>query len=131
VPQVRAAHASLYSNSSLSSSPRGHKRKHDEAREEEDDNKEEDEEEAREVSADESSKDSNEEGGGSSSEADEMAAALDLELNDFMWRGKWRDSEHRLQDEVSGGESYFSASGIGARAERTMNVLYRDDGVAV
>ncbi|XP_059205615.1 RNA polymerase II subunit A C-terminal domain phosphatase isoform X2 [Centropristis striata] len=54
--------------------PRGHKRKHDEAKEEE--NKEE--------SADESSKDSNEEEGGSSSEADEMAAALDAELNDFM-----------------------------------------------
>ncbi|XP_040044336.2 RNA polymerase II subunit A C-terminal domain phosphatase [Gasterosteus aculeatus] len=61
---------------------RGHKRKHDEAQEEEEDGKEEEEEE--EGSADESSKDSNEEGGGSSSEADEMAAALDLELNDFM-----------------------------------------------
>uniref|UniRef100_A0A8C9YVB6 RNA polymerase II subunit A C-terminal domain phosphatase n=1 Tax=Sander lucioperca TaxID=283035 RepID=A0A8C9YVB6_SANLU len=52
--------------------PRGHKRKHDEAKEE------------AEESADESSKDSNEEEGGSSSEADEMAAALELELNDFM-----------------------------------------------
>ncbi|XP_032378948.1 RNA polymerase II subunit A C-terminal domain phosphatase isoform X2 [Etheostoma spectabile] len=55
--------------------PRGHKRKHDEAKEEA---------EEAEESADESSKDSNEEGGGSSSEADEMAAALELELNDFM-----------------------------------------------
>ncbi|XP_036808833.1 RNA polymerase II subunit A C-terminal domain phosphatase isoform X2 [Oncorhynchus mykiss] len=35
-------------------------------------------------SADESTKDSNEEEEGSSSEADEMAAALDAELNDFM-----------------------------------------------
>ncbi|XP_034748119.1 RNA polymerase II subunit A C-terminal domain phosphatase isoform X2 [Etheostoma cragini] len=52
--------------------PRGHKRKHDAAKEE------------AEESADESSKDSNEEEGGSSSEADEMAAALELELNDFM-----------------------------------------------
>ncbi|TDH04344.1 hypothetical protein EPR50_G00151860 [Perca flavescens] len=52
--------------------PRGHKRKHDEGKEE------------AEESADESSKDSNEEEGGSSSEADEMAAALELELNDFM-----------------------------------------------
>ncbi|XP_049891379.1 RNA polymerase II subunit A C-terminal domain phosphatase isoform X1 [Epinephelus moara] len=52
--------------------PRGHKRKHDEAKEE------------AEESADESSKDSNEEEGGSSSEADEMAAALEAELNDFM-----------------------------------------------
>ncbi|XP_042362196.1 RNA polymerase II subunit A C-terminal domain phosphatase [Plectropomus leopardus] len=57
---------------------RGHKRKHDEAKEEEGENKEEEE------SADESSKDSNEEEGGSSSEADEMAAALEAELNDFM-----------------------------------------------
>lgn len=39
-----------------------------------------------EESADESSKESNEEGEGSSSEADEMAAALEAELNDFMWR---------------------------------------------
>lgn len=35
-------------------------------------------------SADESTKDSNEEEEGSSSEADEMAAALDAELNDFI-----------------------------------------------
>ena len=35
-------------------------------------------------SANESSKESNEEEEGSSSEADEMAAALELELNDFM-----------------------------------------------
>ncbi|KAK5855435.1 hypothetical protein PBY51_005536 [Eleginops maclovinus] len=61
---------------------RGHKRKHDEAKEEEEvEKREEDEAEG---SADESSKDSNEEEGGSSSEADEMAAALDAELNDFM-----------------------------------------------
>ncbi|XP_026156115.1 RNA polymerase II subunit A C-terminal domain phosphatase isoform X2 [Mastacembelus armatus] len=61
--------------------PRGHKRKHDEDKEDDDDmeNKEEAEE-----SADESSKDSNEEEEGSSSEADEMAAALEAELNDFM-----------------------------------------------
>ncbi|XP_074470626.1 RNA polymerase II subunit A C-terminal domain phosphatase isoform X2 [Sebastes fasciatus] len=60
--------------------PRGHKRKHDEAKEEED----EENKAKAEESADESSKDSNEEEGGSSSEADEMAAALDAELNDFM-----------------------------------------------
>ncbi|XP_029135228.2 RNA polymerase II subunit A C-terminal domain phosphatase isoform X1 [Labrus bergylta] len=59
---------------------RGHKRKHDEAKEEGVEEKKEESEE----SADESSKDSNEEEGGSSSEADEMAAALDAELNDFM-----------------------------------------------
>ncbi|KAK6323868.1 hypothetical protein J4Q44_G00062070 [Coregonus suidteri] len=56
--------------------PRGQKRKLTEAKEEE-------VEEERE-SADESTKDSNEEEEGSSSEADEMAAALDAELNDFM-----------------------------------------------
>ncbi|XP_044027419.1 RNA polymerase II subunit A C-terminal domain phosphatase isoform X2 [Siniperca chuatsi] len=69
------------SEASLPSSvPRGHKRKHDEAKEEEgDENKE-----VAEESADESSKDSNGEEGGSSSEADEMAAALEAELNDFM-----------------------------------------------
>uniref|UniRef100_UPI0037E7B8A2 RNA polymerase II subunit A C-terminal domain phosphatase isoform X2 n=1 Tax=Semicossyphus pulcher TaxID=241346 RepID=UPI0037E7B8A2 len=60
--------------------PRGHKRKLDEAKEDDDDEKKEEAEE----SADESSKDSNEEEGGSSSEADEMAAALEAELNDFM-----------------------------------------------
>ncbi|XP_070840946.1 RNA polymerase II subunit A C-terminal domain phosphatase isoform X2 [Chaetodon trifascialis] len=60
---------------------RGHKRKHDEAKEEEDDDEKKEEAEE---SADESSKDSNEEEGGSSSEADEMAAALEAELNDFM-----------------------------------------------
>ncbi len=52
---------------------RGHKRKLEEARE---DNDNDDDDGG-------SSKDSNEEG--SSSEADEMAAALDAELNDFMW----------------------------------------------
>lgn len=59
---------------------RGHKRKLDEAKEEDTDVRKEEAEE----SADESSKDSNEEEGGSSSEADEMAAALEAELNDFM-----------------------------------------------
>ncbi|XP_067363952.1 RNA polymerase II subunit A C-terminal domain phosphatase isoform X2 [Channa argus] len=61
--------------------PRGHKRKHDEAKDDENDvdNKEEVE-----GFADESSKESNEEDEGSSSEADEMAAALEAELNDFM-----------------------------------------------
>lgn len=47
----------------------------------------------------ESSKDSNEEEEGSSSEADEMAAALEAELIDFMWQGhqnKWlsRKQQH-------------------------------------
>lgn len=60
---------------------RGQKRKHDE----EDVGKEdmESKQEGR-GSGDESSKDSNEEEEGSSSEADEMAAALEAELNDFM-----------------------------------------------
>ncbi|XP_034091071.1 RNA polymerase II subunit A C-terminal domain phosphatase isoform X1 [Gymnodraco acuticeps] len=66
--------------SSEASVLRGHKRKHDEAKEEEEEKKDDEEE----GSADESSKDSNEEGGDSSSEADEMAAALEAELNDFM-----------------------------------------------
>ncbi|CAB1435953.1 unnamed protein product [Pleuronectes platessa] len=52
----------------------GQKRKHDEGKEVEESKQ----------FADESSKDSNEEEEGSSSEADEMAAALDAELNDFM-----------------------------------------------
>jgi RNA polymerase II subunit A-like phosphatase len=52
---------------------RGQKRKLAEAKEEEEGE-----------SADESTKDSNEEEEGSSSEADEMAAALDAELNDFI-----------------------------------------------
>ncbi|XP_041868539.1 RNA polymerase II subunit A C-terminal domain phosphatase [Melanotaenia boesemani] len=86
VPQAQRAKERLQTPSSLSQSvPRGHKRKHDEAREEEEvsrddvDNKQEGEE-----SSDESSKDTNEEEEGSSSEADEMAAALEAELNDFM-----------------------------------------------
>ncbi|XP_019946370.2 RNA polymerase II subunit A C-terminal domain phosphatase [Paralichthys olivaceus] len=54
--------------------PRGQKRKHDEGKEVEESKQ----------FADESSKDSNEEEEGSSSEADEMAAALEAELNDFM-----------------------------------------------
>ncbi|XP_036410911.1 RNA polymerase II subunit A C-terminal domain phosphatase isoform X2 [Megalops cyprinoides] len=61
-------------DSSLSGSvPRGHKRKLEEARESEEAD-----------SASESSKESNEDEEGSSSEADEMAAALEAELNDFM-----------------------------------------------
>uniref|UniRef100_A0A3Q0RDR7 RNA polymerase II subunit A C-terminal domain phosphatase n=1 Tax=Amphilophus citrinellus TaxID=61819 RepID=A0A3Q0RDR7_AMPCI len=58
---------------------------HDEDKEEDDadSNNAEDKEEG-ENSADESSKDSNEEEEGSNSEADEMAAALEAELNDFM-----------------------------------------------
>ncbi|XP_068603474.1 RNA polymerase II subunit A C-terminal domain phosphatase [Brachionichthys hirsutus] len=60
---------------------RGRKRKRDEAMEEEEDDVKREDAEA---SADESSKDSNEEEGGSSSEADEMAAAIEAELNDFM-----------------------------------------------
>lgn len=68
---------------------RGHKRKHDEAKDEDDeDNEDEEKKGESEESADESSKDSNEEEGGSSSEADEMAAALEAELNDFIWRRK-------------------------------------------
>ncbi|XP_069032522.1 LOW QUALITY PROTEIN: RNA polymerase II subunit A C-terminal domain phosphatase [Embiotoca jacksoni] len=63
--------------------PRGHKRKHDDAKEEDDGDGVGDKREGVE-STDESSKDSNEEEEGSSSEADEMAAALELELNDFM-----------------------------------------------
>lgn len=66
---------------------RGHKRKHSEEEEEEDVEKE---EAAAAESSDESSKDSNEEEGSSSSEADEMAAALEAELNDFIWsRTTW------------------------------------------
>uniref|UniRef100_A0A671SR46 RNA polymerase II subunit A C-terminal domain phosphatase n=1 Tax=Sinocyclocheilus anshuiensis TaxID=1608454 RepID=A0A671SR46_9TELE len=55
--------------------PRGHKRKLEEAREDNADNDDDD---------GCSSKDSNEDEEGSSSEADEMAAALEAELNDFM-----------------------------------------------
>nr|XP_046273242.1 RNA polymerase II subunit A C-terminal domain phosphatase isoform X3 [Scatophagus argus] len=77
--QTASSEASL-----LGSVPRGHKRKHDEAKDEEEDDDDEEKEEEAEESADESSKDSNEEEGGSSSEADEMAAALEAELNDFM-----------------------------------------------
>lgn len=72
---------------------RGHKRKHDDAKEEEEDVDDDmEDKEERGDSADESSKESNEEEEGSSSEADEMAAALEAELNDFMWCGKWGDS---------------------------------------
>lgn len=69
--------ASTASESAL----RGHKRKHDDAREEEE---EEERAKAEEGSDEESSKDSNEGEEDSSSEADEMAAALEAELNDFM-----------------------------------------------
>ncbi|XP_011607495.1 RNA polymerase II subunit A C-terminal domain phosphatase isoform X2 [Takifugu rubripes] len=68
-------------NDTLDCAPRGHKRKHSDEEEEEDVEKE---EEAAAESLDESSKDSNEEEGSSSSEADEMAAALEAELNDFI-----------------------------------------------
>lgn len=70
------------SDSSLpQNAPRGQKRKHDE----EDVDKEDTErKQGGRDSGDESSKDSNEEEEGSSSEADEMAAALEAELNDFM-----------------------------------------------
>ncbi|KAM6903263.1 RNA polymerase II subunit A C-terminal domain phosphatase [Lycodopsis pacificus] len=81
-PQAMSVDEKIQTPPSEDGVTRGHKRKHDEANEEEDDIKEEEEE--AEESADESSKDSNEEEGGSSSEADEMAAALELELNDFM-----------------------------------------------
>ncbi|XP_017276555.1 RNA polymerase II subunit A C-terminal domain phosphatase [Kryptolebias marmoratus] len=85
-PHVCSAEERLQTSSSdtiLSQSvQRGHKRKHDEEREEEDaddvKNKQDGDDYA------ESSKDSNEEEEGSSSEADEMAAALEAELNDFM-----------------------------------------------
>ncbi|XP_028255667.1 RNA polymerase II subunit A C-terminal domain phosphatase [Parambassis ranga] len=83
-PQVLSVEERLQTPSSEASHsvPRGHKRKHDEAKEEEDD-LEDDKQEGKD-SADESSKDSNGEEEGSSSEADEMAAALEAELNDFM-----------------------------------------------
>ncbi|XP_014328126.1 RNA polymerase II subunit A C-terminal domain phosphatase [Xiphophorus maculatus] len=71
-------------DSSLSENvPRGQKRKYDDAGEDEEDADVESKQEGRD-SADESFKDSNEEEEGSSSEADEMAAALEAELNDFM-----------------------------------------------
>ncbi|KAM9384143.1 RNA polymerase II subunit A C-terminal domain phosphatase isoform 2-T2 [Pholidichthys leucotaenia] len=64
---------------------RGHKRKHDEAKEDEDLDDDCDLVQLEgENLTDESSKDSNEEEDGSSSEADEMAAALEAELNNFM-----------------------------------------------
>ncbi|XP_068188370.1 RNA polymerase II subunit A C-terminal domain phosphatase isoform X2 [Antennarius striatus] len=83
VPRMEKIHIPSREAGLQSSVPRGHKRKHDEAKmdeEEEGDVKREDPE----ASADESSKDSIEEEGGSSSEADEMAAAIEAELNDFM-----------------------------------------------
>ncbi|KAJ8334244.1 hypothetical protein SKAU_G00398830 [Synaphobranchus kaupii] len=57
----------------LLNASRGHKRKLEEARADEQGD-----------SASDSSKESNEDEEGSSSEADEMAAALEAELNDFM-----------------------------------------------
>ncbi|XP_030596220.1 RNA polymerase II subunit A C-terminal domain phosphatase isoform X2 [Archocentrus centrarchus] len=86
-PQAMSIEERLQTPSSVAnqSVTRGHKRKHDEDKEEDDadSNNAEDKEEG-ENSADESSKDSNEEEEGSNSEADEMAAALEAELNDFM-----------------------------------------------
>ncbi|XP_036422949.1 RNA polymerase II subunit A C-terminal domain phosphatase [Colossoma macropomum] len=71
----------LLSSSSLSESiSRGHKRKLEEAKED-DDGVDNDDDKDGDLSS-ESSKDSNEDG--SSSEADEMAAALEAELNDFI-----------------------------------------------
>ncbi|XP_039978500.1 RNA polymerase II subunit A C-terminal domain phosphatase isoform X4 [Xiphias gladius] len=82
-PQAVSMEERLQTPSSEASVPggvlRGHKRKHEEAKEDEDDDEVENKQ-----SADDSSKDSNEEEEGSSSEADEMAAALEAELNDFM-----------------------------------------------
>ena len=81
---------------SLSHSARGHKRKLDEAQEEERGEEEEHSKEAQGGASGSSNKqadepvdhnadnEEDEEEEGSSSEADEMAAALDLELNDFM-----------------------------------------------
>ncbi|XP_029370801.1 RNA polymerase II subunit A C-terminal domain phosphatase isoform X1 [Echeneis naucrates] len=88
-PQALSMEEGLHAPSSEASQPsgvpRGHKRKHAEAKEEEDEDEDEEEEEVEnKQSADESSKDSNEEEEGSNSEADEMAAALEAELNDFM-----------------------------------------------
>ncbi|XP_007253121.3 RNA polymerase II subunit A C-terminal domain phosphatase [Astyanax mexicanus] len=61
------------------SAPRGQKRKLKESKDDDEDNDDKDGD-----SASQSSKDSNEEADDSSSEADEMAAALELELNDFI-----------------------------------------------
>ncbi|KAM8841244.1 RNA polymerase II subunit A C-terminal domain phosphatase [Spinachia spinachia] len=88
-PEAMSVEETIQTTSSEDTAARGRKRKHDEAHEEEEEQdgggkEQEEQQEDEEESADESSKDSNEEGGGSSSEADEMAAALDLELNDFM-----------------------------------------------
>ena len=65
--------------------------------------------------ADESSKDSNEEEEGSSSEADEMAAALEAELNDFMWPGTGTDKKKHENNPVlptSGTEKLFFCFGF-------------------
>ncbi|XP_064204282.1 RNA polymerase II subunit A C-terminal domain phosphatase isoform X1 [Anguilla rostrata] len=69
VVEERTATPSSDEGSLTGSTPRGHKRKLEETREEE---------------GSDSSKESNEDEEGSSSEADEMAAALEAELNDFM-----------------------------------------------
>ncbi|XP_072531578.1 RNA polymerase II subunit A C-terminal domain phosphatase isoform X2 [Salminus brasiliensis] len=80
-PSTLIKDTTLMPSSSLSERiPRGHKRKLKEAKEDDgEDNNDKDGD-----LASESSKDSNEEADGSSSEADEMAAALELELNDFI-----------------------------------------------
>ncbi|XP_058475220.1 RNA polymerase II subunit A C-terminal domain phosphatase isoform X2 [Solea solea] len=87
IPQAQSLEENLQTPSSQASAGvlRGQKRKIEEAEEEEEeDDEEEKEEKEKNKFADESSKDSIEEEEGSSSEADEMAAALDAELNDFM-----------------------------------------------
>ncbi|KAJ8273303.1 hypothetical protein GJAV_G00100040 [Gymnothorax javanicus] len=73
VIEERTVTPSSDESSLAGSTPRGHKRKLEEAREAEEGD-----------SASNSSKESNEDEEGSSSEADEMAAALEAELNDFM-----------------------------------------------
>ncbi|XP_042291494.1 RNA polymerase II subunit A C-terminal domain phosphatase [Thunnus maccoyii] len=87
-PQALSVEETIQTTSSEASLPdsvpRGHKRKHDDAKEEEEDVDDDMEDKGEADSADESSKESNEEEEGSSSEADEMAAALEAELNDFM-----------------------------------------------
>ncbi|KAJ8267557.1 hypothetical protein COCON_G00127290 [Conger conger] len=71
--EERTATPSSDEGSLTGSVPRGHKRKLEETREEGEGD-----------SASDTSKESNEDEEGSSSEADEMAAALEAELNDFM-----------------------------------------------
>ncbi|XP_061573448.1 RNA polymerase II subunit A C-terminal domain phosphatase isoform X3 [Cololabis saira] len=91
VPAVKQApQTSSVQSGPVQRVPRGVKRKLDEVKVEETEEKKEKEkeekkkEEKESSSADESSRDSNEDEGGSSSEADEMLAALEAELEDFM-----------------------------------------------